>query len=105
MSSAPRSHTMLSLDEAVGAAPTLAALRDRVRKSQSLIEQVRHLIPTALRPHIHAGPVDDTEWCLLVDSASASTKVRQMLPALLQALNQNGAKINAIRVKVQQAKR
>ena len=61
MSSAPRSNTMLSLDEAV--------------------------------------------WCLLVDSASASTKVRQMLPALLQALNQNGAKINAIRIKVQQAKR
>lgn len=105
MSSASRSNTMLSLNEAVGAAPTLAALRERVRKSQELIELVRHLIPTGLQPHIHAGPLDDTEWCLLVDSASASTKVRQLLPALLQTLNQNGAKINAIRIKVQQVKR
>lgn len=105
MSTTPRSNTMLSLDEAVGAAPSLAALRERVRRSQGLIEQVRHLIPTGLQPHIHAGPLDDTEWCLLVDSASASTKVRQMLPALLQALNQNGAKVNAIRIKVQQARR
>jgi len=105
MNSTPRSNTMLSLEDAVGAAPSLAALRERVRKSQGLIEQVRHLIPTGLRPHIHAGPLDDTEWCLLVDSASASTKVRQMLPAFLQTLNQNGAKINAIRIKVQQAKR
>lgn len=96
---------MLSLNEAVGSAPSLAALCERVRESQRLIEQVRHLIPTGLRPHIQAGPLDDTEWCLLVDSASASTKVRQMLPALLQTLNQNGAKINAIRIKVQQARR
>ena len=96
---------MLSLEAAVGSAPGLAALRERVRKSQGLIEQVRHLIPTGLRPHVHAGPLDDNEWCVLVDSASASTKVRQMLPALLQALNQNGAEINAIRIKVQQARR
>ncbi|MDO8903289.1 DciA family protein [Hydrogenophaga sp.] len=105
MSSASRSNPMFSLNEAVGAAPTLAALCERVRKSQGLIEQVGHLIPTGLRPHIHPGPLDDTEWCLLVDSAAASTKIRQMLPALLQTLNQNGAKINAIRIKVQHARR
>ncbi len=105
MNSTQRSNTMLSLEQAVGSAPMLAALRERVRESQRLIEQVSPLIPPALRPHVQAGPLNDTEWCLLVKSASASTKLRQMLPALLQALNQNGAKVNAIRIKVQHAKR
>lgn len=105
MHPAQRSNTMLSLEQAVGSAPALAALCERVRESQRLIEQISPLIPPALRPHVQAGPLNDAEWCLLVESASASTKLRQMLPALLQALNQNGAKINAIRIKVQHTRR
>jgi hypothetical protein len=96
---------MLSLEQAVGSAPALALLYERVRESQRLLEQVKRQIPAALRPHIQAGPLDETDWCLLVDSASASTKLRQMLPSLLQTLSQNGAKVSAIRIKVQQAKR
>jgi hypothetical protein len=92
---------MLSLEQAVGAAPTLSALRERIRESQWCLDQVQHLIPSSLRPHVLPGPLQDREWCLLVASASASTKLRQLLPALQLTLTQRGAQVNAIRIKVQ----
>ncbi|MGE0097043.1 MAG: hypothetical protein AB7S86_01735 [Hydrogenophaga sp.] len=92
---------MLSLEQAAGAAPTLSALRERIRESQWCLDQVQHLIPQKLRPLVLAGPLQDQEWCLLVASASASTKLRQLLPALQQTLTQRGAQVNAIRIKVQ----
>jgi hypothetical protein len=101
MISAPRSHSMLSLEQAVGAAPTLAALQQRIRESQRCLELVKHLIPASLRQHVKAGPIEATEWCLLVGSAAASTKLRQLLPLLQQALTRNGAQVSAIRIKVQ----
>lgn len=105
MTTAPRRHTMFSLEQAADAAPSLAALQARVRESQQCMEQVKHLIPTAMRRHVKAGPIQDAEWCLLVGSAAASTKLRQLLPALQQALTQAGLQINAIRIKVQVATR
>lgn len=101
MSTTPRTQSMLSLEQAVGAAPSLAALQERIRASQQLLDQVKHLIPASLRLHVKAGPLQDTEWCLLVGSVAVSTKLRQLLPALLQALSENGAQVNAIRIKVQ----
>lgn len=92
---------MLSLEQAVGAAPTLAALQQRIRESQRCLELVKHLIPTSLRQHVKAGPIEESEWCLLVGSAAASTKLRQLLPLLQQALTRNGAQVSAIRIKVQ----
>lgn len=101
MSTAPQNPTMLSLEQAVGAAPTLSALRERIRESRWCLDQVQHLIPSNLRPHVLPGPLQDHEWCLLVASASASTKLRQLLPALQLTLTQRGAQVNAIRIKVQ----
>jgi len=95
---------MLSLEQAVGSAPALASLCERVRESQRLLELVRSQIPASLRQHIQSGPLEASDWCLIVDSASVSTKLRQMLPSLLQTLSQNGAKVSAIRIKVQHGK-
>lgn len=92
---------MLSLEQAVGAAPTLAALQERIKESRWCLDQVQHLIPVTLRPHVRPGPLQDREWCLLVGSAAASTKLRHLLPALQTALTQRGAQVNAIRIKVQ----
>jgi hypothetical protein len=47
--------------------------------------------------------MQDTEWCILVNSAAASTKLRQLLPAMQQVLTQNGVQVSAIRIKVQMA--
>ncbi|WP_291008281.1 hypothetical protein [Hydrogenophaga sp.] len=92
---------MLSLEQAVDAAPSLAALQQRIRDSQRYLDLVKHLLPVSMRPHVHAGPVHDTEWCLLVASAAASTKLRQLVPSLQQVLTQNGAQVSSIRIKVQ----
>jgi hypothetical protein len=101
MSTAQRPFHMLSLEQALGAAPPLAALQERIRESLWCLEQVRHLIPVSLRPHVVAGPLQDQEWCLLVASAAASTKLRHLLPSLQQTLTQQGAQVTAIRIKVQ----
>jgi hypothetical protein len=100
MSSAFRSN-IFSLEQAAGAAPHLAALTERIRASQRCLSDVEHLIPTALRRHVKAGPLDDGVWCLMVGNAAASTKIRQLLPAIQKALTQKGAQVNAIRIKVQ----
>ncbi|MDM7941124.1 MAG: DciA family protein [Hydrogenophaga sp.] len=101
MATDQRPRTLFSLEQAVGAAPSLALLRERIRESQNFLDQVRHLIPPAMRQQVVAGPLQEQEWCLLVGSAAASTKLRQMLPAIQRVLTQNGAQVNAIRIKVQ----
>ena len=101
MATDSRPRTLYSLEQAVGAAPSLALLQERIRESQSCMDQIRHLIPAAMRQHVVAGPLHDREWCLLVASAAASTKLRQLLPAIQQTLTSGGAQVNAIRIKVQ----
>lgn len=96
---------VFSLQEAAGAAPSLAALQERVRQSDWCLQQIRPLIPAAMRPHVLAGPLADGDWCLLVRSTAASTKLRQLLPRLLDRLAELGAPVRSIRVKVQSATR
>ncbi|QHE87957.1 DciA family protein [Hydrogenophaga sp. BPS33] len=101
MPTPPTSHNTFTLAQAAGAAPSLAALQERIRESQWCLEQIRHLIPAGLRAHVRSGPLQDQEWCLLVASGAASTKLRHLLPALQLALTQRGAQVTAIRIKVQ----
>lgn len=105
MTIAQRFNGMLSLEQAVSTAPSLAALQERIRASQRCLDTVKLLIPHNLRQHVKAGPIENTEWCLLVASAAASTKLRQLLPSMLQVLKENGLQISAIRIKVQLAGR
>ena len=97
----PRSPSVFSLQEAVGAAPTLAQLRERAEASQRCLALVRPLLPAGLRGQVKPGPWGDGEWCLLVGSAAAAAKLRQLLPAMRDALHENGAQVSAIRIKVQ----
>lgn len=101
MTSGTRIRTTFSLEEAAEAAPTLGALKERIKASQWCLDQIRHLIPSTLRTHVKPGPLQDGEWCLLVGSAAASTKLRQLLPALQKELVRNGGQVTSIRLKVQ----
>jgi hypothetical protein len=95
------SSSVYSLQEAVGAAPGLAELQARVRASQRCLERVQQVMPHALRSQVAAGPLQDSEWCLLVRSSAAAAKLRQLLPAMREALHESGAQVSAIRIKVQ----
>jgi hypothetical protein len=94
---------MFSLEEAAGSAPVLAQLRERLALSERCLGHVRALIPITMRHQVKAGPIEGTEWCLLVGSAAASSKLRQLLPTIQSALTQQGFEVTAIRIKVQNA--
>ena len=105
MVTAFRTHTILSLEQAVDSSPSLAALQQRIRDSQRYLEWIQPVRPAGLRQHVKPGPVQDTDWCLLVNNASVSTKLRHLLPTMLSTLRQRGAQINSIRVKVRASER
>ena len=96
---------VFSLEQAVGEEPTLALLQERIRASRNCLEAVTALIPAPLRSQVQPGPLEDGEWCLLVSSAAASTKLRQLLPSMRQRLEQNGMEITSIRLKIQTPRR
>lgn len=101
MSTTPSLSMVLSMDEAVDAAPVLRVLKDRLALSQRCLKHVLPIIPQTLHSHVKAGPIEEHQWCLLVSSAAASAKLRQLMPALQATLANHGLDITAIRIKVQ----
>lgn len=93
-------HQTLSLQRALEQAPTLAALKVRIEASQRCLELVRPLMAPGWRPLVKAGPLQDDEWCLLVENVAVLSKLRQLLPTMVQALHQNGMPVREIRLKV-----
>ena len=57
---------------AAEASPTLAGLAQLARESRERLEAVELLIPAPLRRIVKPGPIDGTEWCLLVESNAAA---------------------------------
>src|SRR4051812_2617039 len=96
----PRPHPV-TVREAAEASPTLARLAELARDSGERLLAVQSLIPAPLRPHVKAGPVDGTAWCLLVDGSAAAAKLRQVVPALQAHLCGRGWQVTSIRLKVQ----
>ncbi|MCB2019120.1 MAG: DUF721 domain-containing protein [Hydrogenophaga sp.] len=101
MSIASGSKNVFSLEQAVCAEPSLSALQTRIRESIECLDAIQSLIPIPLRNHLQAGPLNDGEWCLLVRSPAAATKMRQLLPAISQRLTEAGYQINSVRLRVQ----
>jgi hypothetical protein len=96
-----RRHHAIPLQQAAQESPSLASLMNRVHASTERLNAVRSLLPTALRPSVQAGPIDEGCWCLMVQSNAVAAKVRQLVPALLAHLNTHGLGVASIRIKVQ----
>ncbi len=79
----------------------LAQLARLAQESATRLRVLEPLIPSGLRTSIAAGPIDGSNWCLLVNNAASASKLRQLAPALLEALRRRGCEVTAIRVKVQ----
>jgi hypothetical protein len=103
-----RRHHAISLQDAVNASETLFLLSKRIALSQACFKAVVASIPIGLRAAIAPGPIEqtaeNTEWCLLVPSSAAASKLRQMLPNMLVCLEKAGLRVSTIRLKVQQAR-
>ena len=101
MTDTQRRHYAIPLHQAAEESPTLARLADRVRASSSRLAAIRPLLPGPLRSAVQAGPIDEGQWCLLVNSNAVAAKLRQFVPALQMHLEAQGLAVSGIRIKVQ----
>ncbi len=79
----------------------LARLSELSRDSVARLKAVEPMIPPVLRSSVTAGPIDGSNWCLIVNNNAAAAKLRQLLPAMQAHLRTRGWEVNAIRLKVQ----
>lgn len=79
----------------------LARLSELSKDSTARLDAVESMIPAVLRTAVTAGPIDGTNWCLIVNSSAAAAKIRQLLPAMEALLRTKGWQVSAIRLKVQ----
>ncbi len=83
----------------------LDSLMKRLQASEACLAVVRAHLPPAMASQVKAGGWDEEGWTLLAPNSAVSAKLRQLQPRLMDALAAQGLKVNAIRVKVQQAGR
>jgi hypothetical protein len=98
-------HTAVPLLQAVEESPTLAHLSRLARQSSLRMKLVQPVLPLALRALVRAGVPEADSWCLLAPHAAAAAKLRQLMPAMLRALEDGGEPVQSIRIKVMQASR
>jgi hypothetical protein len=81
-------------------APALAHLSSLLQESTSRLNAIQPILPPPLRQSIQPGPIDDKDWCLLVNGAAASAKIRQLIPAIDRKLAEQGFRPLPIRLKI-----
>ncbi len=96
-----RRHLPVTLLQATQESPVLARLSELSRDSVARLKAVEPMIPAVLRSSVTAGPIDGSNWCLIVNNNAAAAKLRQLLPAMEAHLRTKGWQVNAIRLKVQ----
>ncbi len=89
-----------AIGQALAGSEPLVALTQRLRASQARLDAVLPLLAPAMRPHVKAGPIDETGWTLLATNSAVSAKLRQMLPALEAHLRTCGWPGPPVRVKM-----
>jgi hypothetical protein len=86
--------------QAASQAPSLAHLSQLAQDSQQRLMALKGLLPPPLLQSLQGGPVDGTEWCVLVPNSAVSAKLRQFLPAMAAHLRSKGWDVQTIRLKV-----
>ncbi len=97
----PTHSNTLHLGAALDQNPTLTGLLQRLQQSRQRFAAIREELPPSLRDQVRPGPLDDTNWSLLVSNGAAASKLRQLQPTLEAALFAQGFERTSIRVKVQ----
>ncbi len=90
----------LSLATALDRSEPLGQLLRRLNEARAHFEAIAPLLTPSLRADTRPGPVDGNCWTLLAAHNPAAAKLRQMLPDLLQRLQQGGWQGTSIKVRV-----
>ena len=90
----------MGIGQALAASEPLVMLARRMRDSQDRLAAISPLLPPAMRPHVKAGPIDETGWSLLAGNNAVAAKLRQMLPALEAHLRTRGWEGPPLKVKL-----
>jgi hypothetical protein len=77
----------------------LADLAQRLAHSNACLQAVLPVLPANLRPHLVAGPWDSEGWTLLTRQAAALVKLRQLAPAMEQALREAHLAVPKLRLQ------
>jgi len=86
--------------QALAQSEPLMQLTRRLRESNDRLAAITPLLPPAMRPHVKAGPIDETGWTLLAGNNAVSAKLRQMVPALEAQLRMRGWDGPPVRVRL-----
>ena len=103
MAAMQRRHYPISLEQAAEEAPVLGQLMQKTRLSQQCAQTIAELVPAPMRPHLAYGPIEDGEWCILVQGNAVAAKARHLLPLWLERLQQQGLGVQRIRLRLQGA--
>lgn len=95
-------NTAVPVLQAVEESPTLAQLSRLARQSSERLALIRPVLPATLRALVRPGVPEPGAWCLLVPHAAAATKLRQLVPLMVRALEDGGEPVQSIRIKVMQ---
>lgn len=96
----PSSPRVLDIEQAVAQAPILRQLARRAQESTARLTLIRPLLPPGLQDSLAAGAVEDGTWCLLAPHHAAAAKLRQLLPRILETLQQAGHPTERIRIRI-----
>lgn len=96
-----REHVRAPTAESLAARQTVGRIAHLLAESRARMAVIAPLLPEALRAQVQSGlPEPEKPWSLFVSNSSAATRLRQMLPTLLAALQRAGHDVPKIAVKV-----
>jgi len=79
----------------------LRSLVEQLHSHADLLEQVRNLLPEALRPHCHAAHIQDQQLVVYTDSPAWVMRLRFSSTQLLSGLRATRPNVRGVRVRVQ----
>lgn len=93
----------VSLRQALESSPTLAQMLGAARRSEQTYQRIAPILGS-LASEITPGRLQGADWSLLVPNAAVGTKLRQILPEILLALQNSPPPLSVQNIEIRQKK-
>jgi len=78
----------------------VAALMDEIQRRDDLVEKIRRLLPSAIRPHCRQATIETGRLTVSVDSPAWVDRLRFLSPQFIDALNKGDIEVTECVVRV-----